>query len=64
MGTWLKEFNSLEAIAYQYLDYHFLGMNLFRRLEMAAAVTREEVMAMAENLLIEENKSVSMVLPA
>lgn len=39
-------------------------MNLFRRLEMAAAVTREEVMAMAENLLIEENKSVSMVLPA
>lgn len=63
-GTWLREFNSLEAITYQFIDYHFLGMNIFDRLQLASSVTGEDVKVMAEKLLDEANMSVSTVLPA
>ncbi len=63
-GAWLREFNSLEAITYQFIDYHFLDMNIFDRLEIVSSITGEEVKAMSENLLIQKNMSVSTVLPA
>lgn len=63
LGTWLREFNSLEAIAYQYLDYHFLDMSLFDRMEIASYITQEEVMALAKNLFKDDSRVVSMVLP-
>lgn len=63
-GTWVREFNSLEAITYQFIDYHFLDMSIFDRVRIASSVTEQEVKAMAEKLLNEPNMSVSVVMPA
>ncbi|MCR4425630.1 MAG: insulinase family protein [Firmicutes bacterium] len=63
MGAFIRGFNSLEFIAYNFLTYHFRGMNLLERVEVASEVDADELSKAAEMLFRPERRVVSVVSP-
>ena len=64
MGAFIRGFNSLEYITYNFLSYKLRGVSLLNSLEVANSISAEEVDAFAREVMREDRKVVSTVMPA
>lgn len=64
MGQFLREFNSLEFIANNYLAYHFRQINMFDYIRILDELKTSDVQERLESLLREDNHAASIVEPA
>ncbi len=64
IGEFLKDFNSLEFIANNYLSYQFKGINIFNYINILDKVDIKEVEGRMEELLQDTNHAVSIIEPA
>lgn len=63
-GQFLRDFNSLEFIANNYLAYYFRDIDMFKYIEILEKLQVEDVQERLEGLLREDNNAVSVVEPA
>ncbi len=63
MGEFLKDFNSLEFIANNYLAYQFKDINIFDYINILDQVSIKEVEERLEELLQDSNHAVSIIEP-
>ncbi len=63
IGSALRAFNSLEFIAYNFLDYHFRTMRLLDRVGVAENISLGEVIDLGKRLFDPEMLAVSVVNP-
>ncbi|NMA92487.1 MAG: insulinase family protein [Firmicutes bacterium] len=63
LGGFIRRFNSLEFIAYNFLGYRFKGIDLFRFPELLQQVTLGQVTAALEKNLAERYHAVSIINP-
>jgi predicted Zn-dependent peptidase len=63
IGQFIQSLNSLEYIANQFTKYEFLGGSLFDVLDIANAITKDDVLAVLPLLQQEERMSVIVIHP-
>lgn len=63
LGGFIRQFNSLEYIANNFLSYHFRGVDFFSFPAVLQQVTLEEVNALLIDLLALERHAVSVITP-
>lgn len=64
MGTYLRQFNSLEFIANHFCGYHFLGANLFDVIDVLHSIRIEDLEARLHDHLLADLSAVSTIVPA
>ena len=64
LGSYIRRFNSLEFIANNFLAYRFRGTDLFELPSILHEVSREEVLALAEENLNPGRHATSLITPA
>lgn len=64
LGIYLRQFNSLEFIANNYLAYHFRGANFFNVPALLSRIEPAEVEQLLAENLAEEYHAISMILPS
>lgn len=63
LGAYLRQFNSLEFIANNFLAYHFRGGDFFSFPAVLSGIEQAEAEALLAENLAEERHAVSMILP-
>ncbi|MFQ5654298.1 MAG: EF-P 5-aminopentanol modification-associated protein YfmH [Planctomycetota bacterium] len=63
MGTFFRQFNSLEFIANHFCSYRFLGINLFDIIDVLHEITVEDLNRRLEEHLVPDAAARSIILP-
>ncbi len=64
LGVYLRQFNTLEFIANNFLSYHFCGADFLSFPVLLSQINKAEIEALLAENLDEEHHAVSMILPS